>query len=144
MTLQSPMAAINFQQRADGRLIPWRMLLAASLPDSDHAISVFAAGRPIADASVFALFPNKTWKRATTSDNGKTKLDLHSVHLPMTVFVAVEGFAAHLEHDWVPAERMLHIELSALPDGGSVIFAEDTGTAPEINRAAKSHSGYIR
>ena len=122
----------QFQQRADGRLIPWRMLRAASLPDSDHAISVFVAGRPIAGASVLALFPNKTWKLAITSENGETILDLHSVHLPMTVYVAAEGFAAHLEHDWTPAERALHVELSVLPGGGAVIFPEATGTLPGL------------
>ena len=108
------------------------MLRAASLPDSDHAISVFVAGRPIAGASVISLFPNKTWKLAITSENGETTLDLHSVHLPMTVFVAAEGFAAHLEHDWTPAERALHIELSALPGGGAVIFPEATGYVPGL------------
>ena len=122
----------QFQERADGRLIPWRMLRAASFPDSGHAISVFAAGQPIAGANVLALFPNKTWKRAATSENGETIVGLHSVHLPMTVFVAAEGFAAHLEHDWTPAERALHIELSALPEGGAVIFPEGTGTLPGL------------
>ena len=122
----------QFQERADGRLIPWRMLRAASFPDSSHAISVFAAGQPIAGAKVLALFPNKTWKRATTSENGETIVGLHSVHLPMTVFVAAEGFAAHLEQDWTPAERALHIQLSPLLDGGSVIFPEATGTLPGL------------
>ena len=50
----------------------------------------------------------------------------------MTVYVAAEGFAAHLEHDWTPAERALHIELSALPGGGAVIFPEATGTLPGL------------
>ena len=122
----------QFQERVDGRLIPWRMLRAASFPDSGHAISVFAAGQPIAGANVLALFPNKTWKRATTSENGETIVGLHSVHLPMTVFVAAEGFAAHLEQDWTPAERALHIQLSPLLDGGSVIFPEATGTLPGL------------
>ena len=122
----------QFQERADGRLIPWRMLRAASFPDSGHAISVFAAGQPIAGANVLALFPNKTWKRATISENGETTVALHSVHQPMTVFVAAEGFAAHLEQDWIPAERALHIQLSPLLDGGSVIFPEATGTLPGL------------
>ena len=121
-----------FQQRGDGRLIPWRMLRAASFPDFDHAISVFAAGRPLAGASVLALFPNKTWKQATSSKNGEAVLALHSVHLPMTVFVAADGFAAYLEQDWIPAERALHIELGALPEGGSIIFPEASGHVPGL------------
>ena len=122
----------KFQQRADGRLIPWRMLRAASFADSDHVLTVFSATRPIVGASVLALFPNKTWKHATTNENGETILDLHSVHLPMNIFTAAEGFAAHLKHDWTPAEQALHIELRALPGGGSVIFPEATGTLPGL------------
>ena len=123
----------QFQRHAHGRLIPWRMLRAASLPNSDHVISVFADDRPIAGASILGLFPNKTWKDAITGENGETVLDLHSTHLPMTVFVAAEGFAAHAEHDWVPAERALHIELSPLSKGGAVIIPEGTGTIPGLN-----------
>ncbi len=121
-----------FQQHADGGLIPWRMLRAASLPNSDHVISVFAGGQPIAGADVLGLFPNKTWKHVTTGENGEAILDLHSVHLPMTVFVAAEGVTAHVEHDWVPAERVLHIELSTMPNGGAVIFPEAKGTLPRL------------
>ena len=50
----------------------------------------------------------------------------------MTVFVAAEGFAAHVEHDWVPAERALPIELRPLPNGGAVIFRNGTGTLPGL------------
>ena len=122
----------QFQQRTDGRLIPWRMLRAASLPNSDHVVSVFAGGRPVSGAGVLALFPNKTWKHAVTERSGEAMLDLHSVHVPMTVFVAAEGFSAHLEHGWTPAERTLHVELSALPNGGAVIFPEAVGELPGL------------
>ena len=47
-------------------------------------------------ASVLALFPNKTWKSATTDQSGMAAMDLHSGKLPMTVFAAAEGHAAHL------------------------------------------------
>ncbi len=123
----------EFQGHADGRLIPWRMLRAASLPRSDLVVSVFTGGRPITGATILGLFPNKTSKDAITDANGEAGLDLHSLHLPMTVFVAANGFAAHLEHDWVPAERALHIELSPLPSGGAVIFRTGTGTLPGLN-----------
>ena len=122
----------QFQQRTDGRLIPWRMLRAASLPNSDHVVSVFAGGRPVSGAGVLALFPNKTWKHTVTGRSGEAMLDLHSVHVPMTVFVAAEGFSAHLEHGWTPAERTLHVELSALPNGGAVIFPEAVGELPGL------------
>ena len=122
----------QFQRHANGQLIPWRMLRAASLPNSDHVISVFTHGQPIAGAAVLGLFPNKTYKDAITGENGETVLDLHSVHLPMTVFVAAQGFKAHVEHDWIPAERALHIELSRLPHGGAVIFPNGTGTLPGL------------
>ena len=120
-----------FQERTDGRLIPWRMLRAASLPNARH-VFVFANGRPVAGADVLALFPNKTWQRTPANDNGEAVLDLHAGHLPMTVFVAAAGFAAHVEHDWLPAERMLHVQLEALPNGGAIIFPEDAGSVPGL------------
>ena len=122
----------SFQKRTDGRLIPWRMLRAASLPNDGHAVSVFAGGRAVAGAGVLALFPNKTWQHTTTNQNGEATLDLHAAHLPMTVFVAAAGFAAHVEPDWLPAERMLHVQLEALPNGGAVIFPEDAGGVPGL------------
>ncbi len=122
----------EFQGHTEGRLIPWRMLRAASLLNLDHVISVSSGGRPIAGAAVLGLFSNKTWKGAITGENGESVLDLHSIHLPMTVFVAAEGFAAHLERDWIPAERALHVELSTLFNGGAVILPEGTGTLPGL------------
>ena len=95
-------------------------------------ITVRHLGRPLAGASMLVLFPNKTWKLAVTDENGEAKVSLHSVHLPMTVFVAAAGFAAHVERDWVPAQASLAVELETLPEGGSVIFAESTGKIPGL------------
>ena len=95
-------------------------------------ITVRREGRPLADADVLALFPNKTWKRESTDTHGEARLELHSVHLPMTVFVAAERCAAYVEREWIPAERALAIELAALPGGGSVVFAEATGHIPGL------------
>ena len=50
----------------------------------------------------------------------------------MTVYVAAEGYCAHLEHDWTPAERMLHVDLDTLPGGSAVIFPEATGEVPGL------------
>ena len=122
----------EYQQRAEGRLISWRMLRAASLADCCPVVTVLAGGRPVSGADVLALFPNETWKRAVTGNHGEAVLDLHSVHVPMTVFVAAEGFSAHLERGWTPAERTLHVELNALPGGGAVIFSEGAGALPGL------------
>lgn len=87
---------------------------------------------PLEGADVLALFPNRTWKRATTDNYGEARLYLHSVHLPMTVFVAAAGGAAHVEREWVPAQRPLAVDLAQLHDGGSVVFAEATGHIPGL------------
>lgn len=107
---------------------------AASLEaeEASPVITIRHLGRPLAGASVLVLFPNKTWKLAVTDENGEATVSLHSVHLPMTVFVAATGFAAHVERDWVPAQASLAVELEALPEGGSVIFAESTGQIPGL------------
>lgn len=95
-------------------------------------ITVRHLGRPLAGANVLVLFPNKTWKLAVTDENGEATVKLHSVHLPMTVFVAAESFAAYVERDWVPARASLAVELESLPEGGSIIFAESTGKIPGL------------
>ena len=94
------------------------------------------SGTPLPGVELLVLFPNKTWRRATTNENGNTQIDLHTTHLPMTVFAAASGFTAHLEQDWVPAEGGLAIEMQSLHDGGSVIFSEATGNIPGL-------SGYL-
>lgn len=90
-------------------------------------------GTSLSGVELLVLFPNKTWKSATTDENGKAQVDLHSTHLPMTVFAAAHGFAAHLEHDWVPGNGTLTIEMQTLQDGGSVIFPEATGNIPGLS-----------
>lgn len=90
-------------------------------------------GSPLSGVELLVLFPNKTWKRLTTDEDGNTQVDLHSIHLPMTVFAAAPGFAAHLENDWVPAKEGLVIEMQSLPDGGSVIFPKATGNIPGLS-----------
>ena len=95
-------------------------------------ISVRSGGQPLSGADLLLLFPNKTWKRATTDEQGEAAVDLHMTRLPMTVFASAPGHAAHLERDWTPSERALAIDLAALPKGGSVIFSEATGHLPGL------------
>ena len=95
-------------------------------------ITVRAGGQPLADAELLVLFPNRTWKQATTDTLGEAIVGLHTVDLPMTVFVAARGFAAHCEQDWMPAEGTLAVELKPLLDGGAVIFPEAAGSLPGL------------
>ncbi len=95
-------------------------------------ITVRFADQPLPGADLLALFPNKTWTRAATDQDGEASVDLHTTHLPMTVFVAAPGYAAHLEREWVPSRGALAVELKALPEGGTVIFAESTGILPGL------------
>ena len=97
-------------------------------------ISVRSGGRPLPGADLLVLFPNKTWQRATTDEQGEAAVDLHTTVLPMTVFASASApeHAAHLERDWTPSERALAIDLAGLPEGGSVIFPEATGHLPGL------------
>ena len=95
-------------------------------------ITVRADGQPLPGSDVLALFPNKTWKRATTDENGEAEVDLHTTHLPMTVFVAAPGHDAHVEREWIPSQGSLAVALVPLREGGSVIFAESTGYLPMV------------
>ena len=95
-------------------------------------VTVRSAGAPAPGADVLLLFPNKTWTRAATDDLGEARVDLHATHLPMTVFAASPGCAARLERGWIPAESALALELEPLPEGGSAIFPESTGSLPGL------------
>ena len=94
------------------------------------------SSNPLPGVELLVLFPNKTWRRTTTDVHGDAQIDLHTTHLPMTVFAAAPGFAAHLEQDWMPAKGGLAIEMQRLQEGGSVIFPEGTGNIPGL-------SGYL-
>ena len=95
-------------------------------------VSVRSGGRPLSGAGLLFLFPNKTWTRATTDEQGEAAADLHTTQLPLTVFAAAPGHAAHLKRDWTPSERGLAIDMDALAEGGSVIFSEATGRLPGL------------
>ena len=113
-----------------------RLTIPAAAQEQSPALAVItvrAAGRPLPGVDLLALFPNQTWKRATTDENGEAAIDLHSTHLPMTVFAAADGYAAQLEREWTPADRPLSVELEPLPAGGAVIFPEATGHLPSLS-----------
>ena len=93
-------------------------------------VSVSAAGRPLAGATVVALYPNKTWLKEETDTFGRVAFGFHS-ELPITVFCAVSGYGAHVERDWHPPEP-LSVQLEPLPMGGSAVFTEQTGHLPNL------------
>ena len=100
----------------------------------EPVITVWAGGRAVPDVDLLVLFPNKTWQRATTDANGQAAVSLHTAVLPMTVFAAKEGYAAHVERGWVPGESALAMELKPLPNGdGAVIFQESVGHLPNLD-----------
>ncbi len=113
-------------RHTEGHLISWRKLHRA------FPVRVSSQGQPVADVRLLALFPNKTSKQAMTDSGGTAWLELQRSDLPMTVFAAAEGFAAHIESDWKPAESLLVIELDELPDGGAAIFPKGTGYLPVV------------
>ena len=92
-------------------------------------IVVQHAARPVADVELLALFPDNTGQHVTTDANGEAA-QLPAPDLPMTVFAAARGFAAHLR-EWVPAAGALAIGLEPLPHGGAVIFPEASGRAAD-------------
>ena len=107
-------------------------------------VTVRSGGQPLPGADLLLLFPNKTWERVTTDAYGESTVDLHTTHLPITVFAAAAGYAAHLERAWTPRQGALAIELESLPGGGGVIFTEGTGDLPglkgRLNPIRDTHS----
>ncbi len=95
-------------------------------------VTVRSAGQPLHGVEILALFPNRTWMRAVTDEAGEAAIELHSTHLPMTVYAAAPGHAAHVERDWTPSRGALALELHASPQGGSAIFPEAVGHLPGL------------
>ena len=95
-------------------------------------IAVRASGRPLPGSDLLILFPNRTWQRVTADAAGIAAAALHTTELPLTVYAAAAGHAAHVEREWTPCRRALAVELAALPDGGSVIFPEAAGSVPGL------------
>ncbi len=122
----------EFRLIADSELCV--MIPAASLESSPAraVITVRSAGRPLVGVNLLTLFPNKTWKLAVTDQDGEAAVDLHTTHLPMTVFASAPGYAAHLEREWIPSRGALTMELEALSEGGAVILPEATGNLPGL------------
>ncbi len=93
-------------------------------------VLVSAAGRPLAGAKVVALYPNKTWMEEETDAFGRVHFGFHS-ELPITVFCAAPGHAAHVERDWLPP-KPLDVPLARLPLGGSTVFTDGSGHLPDL------------
>ena len=102
------------------------------LTPSGATVTVHSEGEPLADIDVLALFPNKTWQRATTDEAGDAEFDLYTTHLPMTVYAAARGYAAGLAREWTPSEDGLVLELAPLPTGGAAVFPKATGHLPGL------------
>ncbi len=103
------------------------------LTPADATVTVHSEEVPLSGVEVLALFPNKTWQRSTTDEAGEAALDLHTTHLPMTVYAAAPGYAAGLEREWRPHKGGLLLELGPLPSGGAAIFPQDTGYLPGLH-----------
>ena len=108
------------------------------LVPADATVTAHSGGEPLPGIEVLALFPNKTWVRATTDGAGEAALDLYTTHLPMTVYAAGPGYGAGLEKLWTPSQGGLLLELEPLASGGAAIFAQSTGHIPGLS-AGRSH-----
>ena len=111
------------------------LIIPSAMHDQSPArtvISVRAGGQPLPDVNLHLLFPNKTWRSASTDEHGEAEVNLYTTQLPMRVFVATPGYAAHMVRNWTPSERALAIDLDTLPEGGSIIFPESTGYIPGL------------
>ncbi len=102
------------------------------LTPAPATVTVHFAGAPLAGVDVLALFPNKTWQRATTDHAGEAAFDLYTTHLPMTVYAAAHGYAAGFHQGWEPNKGELLLEVSSLPTGGSAVFPQATGQLPGL------------
>ena len=126
-----------------GKIPEYRLIddsdLCLTIPAAVHdqsparvVITVGSGNQPLSGVDILALFPNRTWKRASSNEHGEAVVELHSTNLPMTVFAAAPGYEAYRERHWLPSRRALAVNLIAEPAGGAVIFPESTGFVPGL------------
>ena len=120
-----------FKEIKGSQLIPWRYLRSFGI-DKEAFISISAHAPLKSDAEVLAIFPNKTYVSGRPDECGIVRLRLHSLYLPMKIYVASAGYSAQLITDWIPAERILHFRLEPLTNGGSIIFPDRRHQIPGI------------
>ena len=126
--------------------------LQLSIPAADLEVSpaqtvitVHFLGHPLPGADLLVLFPNKTWKRATTDANGEANIDLYMSHLPMDgILPQLLGYTAHLEREWTPSHGALAVELEALPGRRSRHFLRGNRPPSGAQREVESHSRHPR
>ena len=108
---------------------------AAEQEPSPATVTIVArsGAKPLEDVDLLVLFPNGTWRRARSDLGGEATVDLHTTHLPMTVFAAAPEYAVGIEKDWVPSRRALVLDLKRLPEGGGIIFPEASGRIPGLS-----------
>ena len=99
---------------------------------AEATIAVHSAGERLPGVDVVAIFPNKALMQGKTDESGEVAFDLHSTHLPMTVYAAAKGYSAGLQHDWIPQQGGLVLALERRPNGGSAIFPLDSGHLPDL------------
>ncbi len=87
-------------------------------------------GQPLPGVNVLMLYPNKTYREASTDAFGRAEFVLYA-KLPMTVLCAAKGFMAHVARGHQP-DRSLDVHMRPAPDGGSMIIANRTGHLPDI------------
>ncbi len=102
------------------------------LSPAASTVTVHSKGEALSGVDVLALFPNKTWQRATTDEAGEASLDLYTTHLPMTVYAAAPGYGGGLKREWLPSRGGLLIELNRLSAGGAAIFPQAIGHLPGL------------
>ena len=93
---------------------------------------------------VLMLFQNNTLGRRFTAGSDNVHINLPAVNLPMTVLVAADGCAAHIERNWVPTQSELAVKMQPLPEGGSILFPKGDGNVPglsgELNLISDSYN----
>ena len=113
-----------------------RLIIPAATQESSVAtttITVHRNGQPMPDAELLVLFPNTSGQQAITNADGVATINLYTNRLPMVVFAAAAGYAAHVTRDWIPRTGPLTIKLKPLAGGGSTINTERTARLPALH-----------
>ena len=121
----------QYKEISGSHLIPWRNLRYFGI-DEEAVVSVSTSVPTKSDIKVMAIYPNNTFVDGSPDEHGVVRLQLHSLYMLKKVYVASEGLSARMITDWIPAERILHVQLHPLAEGGSVVTSKRRFQIPGI------------
>ena len=121
----------SFTRLKAGKLLPWRYMRSLGI-EQQAMISVCNDFRHNSQFQISVTLPNGKSVFVSPDETGVVRFNPNSLYQPIKVYAAAVGYSAYLETGWIPAERILHVTLKSVPNGGSIIISQVNARIPGL------------